>query len=182
MILSFLIDFRDIKPLNIMIHKYFTEPWIFDFGIARKMPLQNHGPVTDVGTVGFKAPEYPGYCGRYTDIFALGATALQLTGRLADDDVSWDTVLAKCPWTNDLKSVVGQMIAGDHTKRYQNCQDVISALKATQQPDPVQTPVQAPPPPSPQADQVPLTKPIRVQSRSSTPPPYETHFDFKVDF
>lgn len=122
---------RDIKPGNTMIHKYTLEPWIFDFGISREVILRDLGKATDVGTLAFRPPEYPRDLNWHTDIYSLGATILALTGLITADDLMWDSVLERCPWTNDLKTVVGSMIAYDVPKRFQNCQDAISALNKT---------------------------------------------------
>jgi len=40
-----------------------------------------------------------------------------------------DTVLGRCPDTNDLTAVVSRMITHDHSKRYQNCRDVVDDIK-----------------------------------------------------
>jgi len=86
--------------------------------------------------------------GPYTDIFALGATLLALTGLMIDDDITRDTVLARCPYTNDIKIIISRMIAHDHLKRYQNCRDVVDDIKKTQTGDsplPVISPSSIPP-------------------------------------
>ncbi len=116
-----------------MIHKYTSEPWIFDFGIAKDINLKNYNVPTDVGTIPFRPHEYLFFKpGPYTDIFSLGATLLALTGLMTDDDTTWDTVLGRCSYINDLKTVVSRMIAHDHLKRYQNCLDVVDDIKKTQ--------------------------------------------------
>lgn len=121
---------RDLKPSNIIIQKFSLEPWILDFGIARDLLLKANSQLTDVGTRSFRSPEYlNNYIGAFTDIFALGATLLNLTGLLTDKDFYWNTVLERCQWCPELKHVVGQMIADDPTERFQTCQAVIDALR-----------------------------------------------------
>jgi len=96
---------RDIKPSNIVIHENTSEPWIFDF--AKEIVLVGRGGNTLVGTAVFSAPEIKdGIVGPYSDIFSLGATILACTGLLADNDTCWDDVLAKCPFNNELKTII----------------------------------------------------------------------------
>jgi len=118
-----------LKPSNIIIHKYTLEPWILDFGIARDLNLKSQSKITDVGTPLFRPPECLDKIGPFTDIYALGTTLLALTGLLNDTDMEWISVLNRCPFTNDLKEVISSMIASDHTKRFQTCQDALQALQ-----------------------------------------------------
>lgn len=85
---------RDIKPDNIIIHQHTREPWLIDFGIAKKIELSSMGKNTKIGTPRFSAPEISshGIVGTFSDIFSLGATILYLTGSLGSE-AEWDEVL-----------------------------------------------------------------------------------------
>lgn len=76
----------------------------------------------------YRAPEYLKTIGHFSDIFSLGATVLSLTGLVSDDDRLWEDVVPKCPFSDELKSILLQMVAWNHHNRFQNCTAVISAL------------------------------------------------------
>lgn len=120
---------RDLKPTNIIIHKDTLEPWIFDFGIAKVVPLASQGNFTNIGTAAFRAPESVFCADKFLDIYSLGATVLALTNLLKDTDCSWHTVINKCPFPNELKTILLKMVEADFSKRYQNCEDVMTDLK-----------------------------------------------------
>lgn len=73
---------RDIKPANLM-RRENGEIVLIDFGAVRESVTAEGVGSTVVGTFGYMPPEqYAGQAGAPTDLFALGATAVQLlTGR-----------------------------------------------------------------------------------------------------
>lgn len=121
---------RDLKPDNIIIHKDDFKPWIVDFGIAKEEEQTKKGSNTCIGTRGFKAPEIDtGEVGWCSDIYSLGATLLDLTQRLTEDDCRWDEVLQRCPFPEELKTIIGKMVKITALDRYQSCSDIIHDLQ-----------------------------------------------------
>lgn len=108
---------RDITPTNIMICENGTVK-IIDFGISRKMKLNQTQDTTILGTHGFAAPEQYGFSqtSAKSDIYSLGVLMNYLkTAKLPNDE------LAKGRFEN----IISKCIQVDETRRYEGIDEVV---------------------------------------------------------
>ena len=123
---------RDIKPANILIFPG-RHARLADFGTARFAPRSN-GIMTEVGTLGYMAPEQAYGKPRYaSDVFSLGLTAYQLlTGVLPGWPFAWpleahDRFTKRVP--KEVQPVIRRAVAVSVAKRWPNGQAFHEALE-----------------------------------------------------
>src|SRR5260370_28522608 len=81
---------KDIKPANILVESASSGVWLTGFGIASRLPREQHAPAPPeviAGTLSYMAPEQTGRMNRSvdsrSDLYALGGTFYELlTGTL----------------------------------------------------------------------------------------------------
>ncbi|MCM1161148.1 MAG: serine/threonine protein kinase [Roseburia sp.] len=128
------IIYRDMKPSNVMLKPDGTV-MLIDFGTARTFKRKNVEDTTCLGTVGYAAPEQFGGRGQTderTDIYCLGATLYHLvTGQNPSEPpyemypiTYWDPLLS-----TGLESIILQCTKQSPKERFQNCEELMFALK-----------------------------------------------------
>jgi hypothetical protein len=125
---------RDIKPANIMLDDK-GRVFLIDFGAVREAVTAEGIGSTIVGTFGYMPPEqYAGNSTAATDLFALGATCVQLlTGRAPGelfDGLHTFRLPAELEVTLGFEQILLKMTEGDHAQRYQSAAAVIVSLKS----------------------------------------------------
>lgn len=128
------IIYRDMKPSNVMLKPDGTV-MLIDFGTARTFKRKNVEDTTCLGTVGYAAPEQFGGRGQTderTDIYCLGATLYHLvTGQNPSEPpyemypiTHWDPFLS-----TGLESIILRCTRQSPDERFQNCEELMFALK-----------------------------------------------------
>ncbi len=108
--------YRDLKPANIII-KPDGHVSLIDFGAARLYSNNGEDDTTNLGTMGFAAPEQFGCLGQTdprTDIYCFGKTLFLM-------------VSGKC--SPELMSIIEKCIKPDRDDRFNSCSEIIKALK-----------------------------------------------------
>ena len=128
------IIYRDLKPANLMIEDGKVK--LIDFGTAREYSYgKTGGDTVSLGTRGYAAPEQYGGMGQTdarTDIYCLGVTGFFLmTGRSPDrPPYQLCPVRQINPWLSEgIEDIILRCTEGDPDKRFQNCRDLMGALK-----------------------------------------------------
>lgn len=113
---------RDITPDNIMVSNDGVLKLI-DFGIARQKKEKQQCDTAILGTAGYAAPEQYGFyqTDERTDIYALGVLLNKLlTGSFPNE---------KKYGAGPLKEIIERSIAMDPGMRFQNAQEMLTAVK-----------------------------------------------------
>ena len=123
---------RDLKPANLMLTDKGTIK-IIDFGAVREAVTADGVGSTIVGTFGYMPPEqYAGTSRPATDLFALGATCVQLlTGRPPGTlfaGIHEFNIPDDLPVTLGFEKILLKLTEPDVDKRYPSAAEVIEAL------------------------------------------------------
>lgn len=128
------IIYRDMKPANVMLKPEGTLK-VIDFGIAREFKEHNIADTVSLGTRGYAAPEQFGGMGQTdarTDIYCLGVTLYHLvTGQNPSEPPyemypirMWNSALS-----SGLEAIITKCTQLNPMDRYQNCEELMYALK-----------------------------------------------------
>jgi hypothetical protein len=125
---------RDIKPANLM---YTPQGKIklIDFGAVRESITADGIGSTVVGTFGYMPPEqYAGASSAGTDLFALGATCVQLLSGRAPGELFEGLHTFRLPdglaVTLGLEFILLRMTEADVTRRYASAREVLVELRS----------------------------------------------------
>lgn len=124
---------RDIKPANLMLTSQ-GKVKLIDFGAVREAVTADGIGSTIVGTFGYMPPEqYAGASKPATDLFALGATCVQLlTGRPPGElfeGLHKFTIPDDLPVTLGFEKILLRLTEPEVDQRYQSAQTVLDDLE-----------------------------------------------------
>ena len=125
---------RDIKPANIMLTPE-GDVKLIDFGAVREAVTADGVGSTIVGTFGYMPPEqYAGQSVPATDLFAIGATCVQLlSGRPPAElfeGVHSLVIPEDLPVTLGFERVLMRLTEGEVTRRYQDAASALREVRA----------------------------------------------------
>jgi serine/threonine protein kinase len=175
------INFRDLKPLNIM-RTSEGHLYLIDFGLARHFKAGQAKDTLILGTPGYAAPEQYGKAqtSPRADIYSLGVTLHQL---ITGDDPSQKPFqfapLSTAAIPPELATLIMQMVEMDADKRPASAKDVKKRLQVlltqlSEHPNPLNPAVMAPAPVGPPNPglQPPLQVPLPSENQPApiTPP------------
>jgi hypothetical protein len=123
---------RDLKPANLMLNSK-GRIVLIDFGAVREAVTADGVGSTIVGTFGYMPPEqYAGQSTPATDLFALGATLVQLITRQAPGELFEGLhhfkIPAGMPITVGFERILLRLTEPEVARRYQSAKEVKSDL------------------------------------------------------
>jgi hypothetical protein len=125
---------RDIKPANLM-YTPAGKIKLIDFGAVREAVTAQGLGSTVVGTFGYMPPEqYAGTSGPGTDLFALGATCVQLLTGRAPGELFEGLHTFRLPdelaVTLGMEQILLKMTEGEVSRRYGSAREVMMDLRS----------------------------------------------------
>ena len=130
---------RDIKPANIMRRKDDGKLFLIDFGaVKEKLTIDEIGkPSIVIGTPFYMAPEQAmGKPEKSSDVYAVGMLGIQALTGLASQELPRDedklkTILGELSINNQLKHILGNMVAFECKNRYADAAQALEAFEIT---------------------------------------------------
>ena len=126
---------RDIKPSNILYDKSVNQYYLVDFGSVTN-PQRKSMNSTIAGTQGYMAPEQLlGDATIQSDFYGLGATVLHMITGISPADMPsdgftrlYDTYIDAIDLSDELKSLIKQLIAPRAADRPRSASDILARL------------------------------------------------------